>query len=84
MWRAVGIQLGLSTDALDGIQQESAKSVSSCIVAYEMVFNQCPATLRTWGSIIQALRKPAVGNDELAYSLEQKYSQPLISALLNS
>ena len=35
LWRAVGIQLGLSTDVLDGIQTVGASNLTA---AYERVF----------------------------------------------
>ena len=70
LWRDVGIQLGLSTDVLEGIKQEAAGVASN---AYEKVLAKCPVPSRTWGSIIKALRAPAVGRCDLADCLEKKY-----------
>ena len=70
LWRAVGIQLGLSTEVLDGV------GASNLTAAYERVFAlwSCPPALRTWDMVIMALRSSAVGQHHLAYSLQQKYS----------
>ena len=73
LWRAVGIQLGLSTDVLDGIQTVGASNLTA---AYERVFAlwSCSPALRTWDKVIKVLRSSAVGKHCLAHSLQQKYS----------
>ena len=73
LWRDIGIQLGLSTYVLDGIQ---TAGVNNLTAAYERVFAlwSCPPALRTWDMVIMALQSSAVGQHCLAHRLQQKYS----------
>ena len=60
-WRALGIQLGLDTHALDGIKLQT----DNINAAYERVLHLCPSSC-TWDSIIKALKSPAVGENDSA------------------
>ena len=71
-WRSVGIQLGLPSSTLDSIQQENAGKPRACLDSFEQVFTtwerQGPSPY-TWKTIIEVLRKPAVGEVALADEL---------------
>ena len=71
-WRAVGVQLGIASDVLDGIQYQNAGNAE-----FEQVFikwrEQGSKTPYTWTHIIDILRRPAVGKNELADTLATKF-----------
>ena len=75
-WRAVGIQLGLSTGTLDGIQSENGSKPNSCLQSFEKVFTewkQQNAKPYTWDTIIGVLRTPSVDEIALAEALCTKH-----------
>ena len=76
-WRAVGVQLGIDSDVLDGIQNQNAGNSESAQKSFEQVFikwsKQGSKTPYTWTHIIDILRRPAVGKNELADTLATKY-----------
>ena len=76
-WRAVGVQLGIDSDVLDGIQNQNAGNSESAQKSFEQVFikwsKQGSKTPYTWTHIIDILRRPAVGKNELADTLATKF-----------
>ena len=75
-WRDVGIQLGLSTGTLDGIERENGSKPNSCLQSFEKVFTrweQHHSKPYTWDTIIGALRAPAVCENALAEALSAKH-----------
>ena len=77
-WRAVGIQLGLSSATLDSIQRQNAGKPFSNNHAFEQVFTEWQRlgySPYTWGTIIAILRTLAVGEDALANDLEVKFAE---------
>ena len=77
-WRAVGIQLRLSSAALDNIQSQAAGRPDSNMQSFEQVFEQWQRqgpSPYTWRTIIDALTAPAVGEVALANDLEMKCAQ---------
>ena len=75
-WRGVGIQLGLSSSTLDGIEMENGSKPNSCLQSFEKVFTkweqQHPKPY-TWDTIIGVLRTAAVGENVLAETLSAKH-----------
>ena len=70
-WRDVGIELGLSTDDLDGVSTMSLDP-NRC---FEHIFSKWKERMAkpyNWNTIIQALRSPQVGHDRLAEALRVK------------
>ena len=76
-WRDVGVQLGIAPGVLDGIQNQNAGNAESAQKSFEQVFikwrGQGSKTPYTWTQIIDILRRPAVGNNELADTLATKF-----------
>ena len=77
-WRAVGIQLGLSSDILDGIQSQNAGKPKTCQWSFEevtciSVWKRLGPRPFTWRTIIDVLRTRAVGHTSLADELESMY-----------
>ena len=84
-WRAVGIQLNLSTGELDSIQNQNAGKPESDCNSFEQVFNkwrqQCtnPNQYR-WQKIIQVLKTPSVQEHALAESLHAQYAGKILGS----
>eukprot|EP00731_Ephydatia_muelleri_P018926 Em0011g966a len=76
-WRDVGVQLGIAPGVLDGIQRQNAEMPRSCQASFEQVFNewklQGSETPYTWTHIIGILRRPAIGENDLAETLATKF-----------
>ena len=81
-WRSVGIQLGLPVSTLDSIQRENAGKPHACLDSFEQVFTTWEKQGRssyTWNTMIDALRKPAVGEGALANELEAEHMKSVQS-----
>ena len=77
-WKIVGIQLGLSSATLDSILIQNAGMPGSNMQAFEQVFVEWQRqghSPYTWGTIIAALKAPALGEDALANDLEVKFAE---------
>ena len=76
-WRDVGIQLNLPTGILDSIQNQNSRESSPHLKSFEQVFiewsKKDSESTYTWTHIIAILRKPAVGENDLADKLTTKY-----------
>ena len=75
-WRAIGIQLELPSGTLDSIQQEHARKPQADQHSFETMLNiwkQLAKTPYTWKTIIDALKAPSVGENQLGDDLEAKY-----------
>ena len=76
-WKDVGIQLNLPTGILDSIQSHNCREPNSHLKSFEHVFvewsKQDSESTYTWTHIIAILRKPAIGENDLAYKLTAKY-----------
>ena len=76
-WRDVGIQFDLPTGILDSIQSQNSKEPNPHLKSFEQVFvewsKQDSESTYTWTHIIAILRKPAVGENDLADNLTAKY-----------
>ena len=68
-WRAVGVQLGLSSDTLDSVQRDNGWKPHTSQDSFERVFSiwkqQGPSPC-TWETIVDTLRTPSVGEVALA------------------
>lgn len=75
-WRVVGIQLELPSGTLDSIQQEHAGKPQADKLSFETVLNMWKGLSKipyTWVTIIDALKAPLIGENELAEKLKAKY-----------
>ena len=76
-WRDVGIQLDISTGILDSIQSQNSREPNPCLKSFEQLFvewsKQDSESTYTWTHIIAILRKPAIGENDLADRLTSKY-----------
>ena len=82
-WRAVGIQLNLSTGELDSIQNQNAGKPESDRNSFEQVFNkwrqQCTNPDQyTWQKIVQVLKTPSVQEHALAERLNAWYAGKIL------
>ena len=77
-WRDVGVQLGIDSGVLDGIQRQNAGMPRPCQTSFEHVFNewrlQGSKTPYTWAHIIAILKRPAIGENVLAEDLAAKFN----------
>ena len=76
-WKDIGLQLGVDLPVLDGIATISLGDLNNC---YSNVFtrwkNQNSQTHRyTWSTLVQALKKPAVGEDRLADEIKNELTR---------
>ena len=81
-WRAVGIQLHLSSGTLDSIQSHNANKPQACLMSFEDVFTNWKSggdSQYTWPTIIDALKTPAVGEAQLAEKLNAKFNNDTCS-----
>ena len=70
VWRAIGLELGLSHDVIEAISTENPLSVDDCF--YEMISKWLRSACRpNWESLISALRSPLVGREALAVELAE-------------
>ena len=75
-WRLVGIQLKLPSGTLNTIQDENAGRPDRNVHSFEQVFTEWrrqKTSPHTWETIINALRAPAVGEIEVAYTVHKKH-----------
>ena len=71
-WKDIGIELRVPTYALEGIAQnheDVSDRFREMLVAWLKLVNPKP----TWEALVDALRQPAVGEEQLAQSVRQKY-----------
>ena len=79
-WRAVGIQLGLSSDILDDVKSNNAGSPDACLNSFEdvlSIWKRHGPRPYTWKAIIDVLSTRAVGYTSLADELGTKYRKSL-------
>ena len=71
-WNNIGIELRVPLHALKGIAQDN-KDVNDrfreMLIAWLNLVNPKP----TWEALVDALRQPAVGEEQLAQGVRQKY-----------
>ena len=74
-WRNLGIQLDIKVEDLEAIAANNHQKVdecfADCIICWLRQSNPPP----TWTSLINALKSPTVGFQDLAKTLERKYLQ---------
>ena len=73
-WRDIGLQLGVDLPVLDGIATISLGDPNNCYInVFTRWKNQNSPTHRyTWSTLVQALKKPAVGEDRLADEIKNE------------
>lgn len=77
-WRDVGIQLDIDPRVLDGIQSQHCRDPNSLQRCFEQVFiewsKQASNNPYTWTHIIDILRRPAIGENALAETVNAKFN----------
>ena len=71
-WKDIGIELRVPTYTLEGIAQnyeDVSDRFREMLVAWLKLVNPKP----TWEALVGALRQPAVGEEQLAQGVRQKY-----------
>ena len=73
-WKDIGLQLGVNQGVLDGIATISPGDPNHCYInVFTRWKNQNSPTHRyTWSTLVQALKKPAVGEDRLADEIKNE------------
>ena len=70
-WKLVAIQLGIEPDHIRSIQIEEHSRPIPCYSEIFYVWRKSKPSPYTWGTIIDALRAPAVEEEQLASELEE-------------
>jgi len=70
-WKAVGIQLGLTSNKLDQISTEESNDCQNC---FRRVFTEWESQncVRSWSDILRILQRDAVGEGKLAEEVRKK------------
>ena len=77
-WRQVGVQLKLSNEVMDGIQDQNAGKTDLCKLSFEQVFTKWEGlgtSPHTWETMVNVLCSRAVGEVDLAGQLSSKYAR---------
>lgn len=73
-WYSLGIELGLTTDFLDAVEQNYPRdSLRCCTKVFQQWLLQ-PEPDRSWDKLIQALNSSSIAQSNLAQELSEKYS----------
>ena len=76
-WYELGIALGLPIPQLKEIETTQNKKPSRCMIdMLEAWFKQ--GSDKTRSQVVQALRSPLVGHNDVADEIERKYKTPII------
>ena len=67
-WRQLGVELRLPLTALDAINADYAKVADKCHQVF-LMWSRRQTLPYTWGTVIQVLQSPAVGEQALAEQL---------------
>ena len=70
-WKQVAIQLGIEPDHIHSIQDVEHSRPMPCYLEIFDLWRKSKASPYTWGTIIDALRAPAVEEERLASELEK-------------
>lgn len=73
-WYEVGLQLGLSSSVLDGIEEQCSQNLDKAL--REMLkkwLKEVGDKPHTWTDITDALRRKSVGESKVADEIESKY-----------
>ena len=74
-WRAVGIQLGLNPDQLDGIAVANPFSPLQCFSSVFTLWQKRMTTPYKWTTVIHALQAPVVSELKLADDIKKKIEE---------
>ena len=72
-WQDIGIELGLKVTDLDVIEQNNPRNVDKCFSKMLTLWLRRVDPLPTWSAMVAALKKPAVGFEDLAEQVENKF-----------
>ena len=70
-WKQVAIQLGIEHGQIHAIEIKKQRRPILCFFEIFYVWRESKASPYTWGTIINALRAPAVEEQQLANELEE-------------
>ena len=75
-WRNVGIALGISPSKLDGFEQQHRGEPMRCFERVFQSWEQKGPGSFTWSTLFAVLEKKLIGEEVLAKSLRQKFTEP--------
>ena len=76
-WRDIGIALGLTTNDLECFSEATMGDPSRCFSSVFAIWkSRMTREPYSWGTVVKALRAPAVGELRLAEQLENRLTQP--------
>ena len=79
-WRNIGIQLRMKIEDLEAIGEKNLNAPESCFTDCITTWLRQTEPPPTWTALINALRSPPVGFQEMAERLEGKFVQPFLTA----
>ena len=71
-WKAVGIELGLESDVLDGIGVDNSFKTNECMTQVFVKWKQMVTKPYTWQTVLVALCMPLINNNECAENTARK------------
>ena len=74
-WYFVGLKLKVPADVLDTIESESDDQAERLLRVLKAALKRVEPRL-TWRAVVEALRSPTVGLQQLAKTIEAKYCPP--------
>lgn len=74
LWRSVGIELRISPDRLDGIEEQYSRNPIRCFEAVFRTWEDATTPPYTWDTIVNVLESPLVDKRDLANDLRRKYN----------
>ena len=72
-WQDIGIELGLKVADLDAIEKNNHGNVEKCFSKMLTLWLRRANPPPTWSAMIEALKEPAVGFEDLAEQVESKF-----------
>ena len=74
-WRAIGLELKLTTAALNRIEINHGTDTNRCFEEVFDAWEKSATRPYTWATIIQALRAPQTSEQKLAAYLEKNFAR---------
>lgn len=68
-WYNLGLELKINPDSLDAIQKENRGNVQDCLRDLLKQWLRRGEPKATWGTLIEALKSPLVGEEHLSSTL---------------
>ena len=72
-WQDIGIELGLKVTDLEAIDETNRGNVDKCFSKMLTLWLKRANPPPTWSAMVEALKEPAVGFEDLAEEVESKF-----------